>query len=104
MVYLGLVDTNRVQVGLATDDQARQEEAEFLARCGLWADRVAQQVIRAVERDAAQVVMGLDYRAIDLIVRLVPSWTLALIGRFDWRFPGTRSSAEFAAAADPARR
>jgi len=98
------VDTNLVRDSRATDDQARQEEAEFLARRGLPADRVARQVILAVERDAARVVVGLDYRAIDLLVRLAPSWTLALIRRFGPRFPGAGGSAESAAAADPAHR
>ncbi len=91
VVYPGPVDTNLV-------------EAEFLARRGLPTDRVARQVIRAVERDAARVVVGLDYRAIDLLVRLAPSWTLALIRRFGRRFPGAGGSAESAAAADPAHR
>ncbi len=99
VVYPGPVDTNLVRDGRATDDRARQEEAEFLARRGLPTDRVARQVIRAVERDAARVVVGLDYRAIDLLVRLAPSWTLALIRRFGRRFPGAGGSAESAAAA-----
>jgi hypothetical protein len=44
-----------VREGKATDDQARKEEAMFLAHRGLQADRVSRQVIRAVERDAARV-------------------------------------------------
>jgi short-subunit dehydrogenase len=104
VVYPGPVDTNLVRDGRAADDQARQEEAEFLARRGLSADRVARQVIRAVERDAARVVVGLDYRTIDLCVRLAPSWMLALISRFGQRFSGAGSSAESTAASDPARR
>ena len=104
VVYPGPVDTNLVRDGRATDDRARQEEAEFLARRGLPTDRVARQVIRAVERDAARVVVGLDYRAIDLLVRLAPSWTLALIRRFGRRSPGAGRAAESAAAADPAHR
>src|SRR5262245_25296724 len=104
VAYPGPVDTNLVRDGRATDDRAQQEEAEFLARRGLPADRVARQVIRAVERDAARVVVGLDYRAIDLLVRLAPSWGLSLIGRFGQRFPGAGSPTEPAAASDTARR
>jgi short-subunit dehydrogenase len=104
VVYPGPVDTNLVRDGRTTDDRARQEEAEFLARRGLPADRMARQVIRAVERDAARVVVGLDYRAIDLLVRLAPSWALALIGRFGQRFPGAGGSAEPSAPNDLARR
>jgi short-subunit dehydrogenase len=92
VVYPGPVNTNLVRDGRAINDQARQEEVEFLARRGLPVDRVARQIIRAIERDAARVVVGLDYRTIDLLVRLMPSWALALIGRFGRRFP--RSSAE----------
>lgn len=104
VVYPGPVDTNLVRDGRAIDDQARQEEAEFLARRGLSADRVARQVIRAVERDAARVVVGLDYRTIDLFVRLAPSWILALISRFGQRFPCAEGAAESAATSDSARR
>jgi short-subunit dehydrogenase len=101
VVYPGPVDTNLVRDGRATDDRARQEEAEFLVRRGIPADWVARQVIRAVERNVARVVVGLDYRAIDLLVRLAPSWALALIGRFSRRFPGAVRSAEPSAASDP---
>jgi short-subunit dehydrogenase len=86
VVYPGPVDTSLVRDGRATDEQARQEEAKFLAHRGIPAAWVARQVIRAVERNAARVVVGLEYRAIDLLVRLAPSWALALIGRFCRRF------------------
>lgn len=100
VVYPGPVDTNLVRDGRATDDRARHYEAEFLARRGLPPDRVARRVVRAVERDAARVVVGLDYRAIDLLVRLAPSWALALIGRFGRRFPEAGGPAEQGAAPD----
>src|SRR4030095_7482551 len=69
VVYPGPVDTTLVRDGRATDDQARQEEAELLVRRGIPADWVARQVIRAVERNVARVVVGLDYRAIHLLRR-----------------------------------
>jgi short-subunit dehydrogenase len=94
VVYPGPVDTNLVRDGWAPDDQARLQEVEFLARRGLPADLVARRVIRGVERGAARVVVGLEYRAIDLLVRLAPSWTLALIARYGRRFPGKRGRPE----------
>ena len=103
VVYPGPVDTNLVRDGRMTDERSRGREVGFLASRGLPADRVARRIIRAVERDAARVVVGLDYHSIDLLVRLAPSWALALIGRFGRRFPGGGGSAEPSAAADPAR-
>jgi short-subunit dehydrogenase len=87
VVYPGPVDTNLVRDGRATNEEARRREVEFLGRRGLPADRVARRVIRAVERNAPRVVVGLDYRAIDLLVRVAPSWSLSLIGRFAQRLP-----------------
>jgi short-subunit dehydrogenase len=98
VVYPGPVDTNLVRDGRFTDEQARGAEVAFLARRALPADLVARRVIRGVERDSARVVVGLDYRAIDLVVRLMPSWALWLAGRFGRRPFGGGGQAEPGAA------
>ena len=100
VVYPGPVDSNLVRDGRFTDERARSEEVAFLARRALPADLVARQIIRGIERNTARVVVGLDYRAIDLLVRLMPSWALSLIGRFG-RWPlGGGGKAEPGAAPD----
>lgn len=103
VVYPGAVDTNLVRDARLTDERSRAREVEFLARRAIPPDRVARRVVRGIERDAARVVVGFDYWAIDLVVRLAPSWALALIGRFGRGLPGSGGPAEPSAAADPAR-
>jgi short-subunit dehydrogenase len=85
VVYPGPVYTNIVHDGRVTDEQARDQEATFLAGRGSSPDRVARRIIRGVEANAARVVVGLDYRLIDLIVRLAPTWGPTLIGRLGRR-------------------
>ena len=48
-----------------------------------------EAVPSVANRDAARVVVGFDYRVIDVLVRLAPSWTLALVARFGRNFPPT---------------
>jgi len=82
VVYPGIVGTNLVLDGRATDAFAQREEAEFLARQGLSAERVAKRVVRGVERDTARIIVGFEYRLIDVLVRLAPSWAPSLLARF----------------------
>jgi short-subunit dehydrogenase len=100
VVYPGSVDSNLVRDARFTDERARGEEVAFLASRALPADLVARRIIRGIERNAARVVVGLDYRAIDLLVRLMPSWALSLIGRFGRRPLGGGGKAEPGAAPD----
>jgi short-subunit dehydrogenase len=92
VAYPGPVATNIVRDGRAADAAARDAEAAFLARRGVAAERVAAKILRGVERNAARVVVGFDYRAIDWLVRLAPTWTQWLVGRYGARFPGTKPS------------
>lgn len=41
------------------------------------------------------MLVGFDYRVIDLMVRLAPTWTLALIARFAHRFPRRNDSGPY---------
>lgn len=100
VAYPGPVDSNLVRDGRDTDERAREEEVAFLARRSLAPDLVARRIVRAIERNAARVVVGLDYRAIDLLARLMPSWAPSLLSRFGRRVRGRSSSAEPGAAAD----
>jgi hypothetical protein len=49
---------------------------------GLAPERVAAQVLRAVQRDRPRVVVGLDYHLVDVLVRLAPDWSLGQIARW----------------------
>jgi short-subunit dehydrogenase len=92
VVYPGPVDTNLVRDGRSADSDARTREVEFLARRGIPADHVAQRVIRAIVKNSPRAVVGFDYRAIDLLVRLAPNWSASLIGQFGPRFSWTDES------------
>jgi short-subunit dehydrogenase len=82
LVYPGPVDTNLVRDGRAADETQKAEETDFLARRAVPVGGGAARVVRGIERNAARVVVGTDYRLIDLAVRLAPSWAAALLARF----------------------
>ena len=86
VLYPGPVSTNIVRDGRVDDETAREREAAFLAKRGISPQRVSRAAMRGIERNAARVLVGLDYRIIDWIVRLAPSWSLALAARFGRRF------------------
>lgn len=73
VVYPGPVQTNILRNGRATSESQQQAEAEFLASRAIPAARVAQQVLRGIQRNAARVRLSLDYAAIDWLTRLSPA-------------------------------
>ena len=95
VVYPGPVDTNLIWDGLAVDDRQRADEVAFLAGRAIRPDRVAEKAVEAIERNTARVLVGRDYRLIDLAVRLAPSWTLGVLSRLGGlrRFGGSPAGA-----------
>jgi short-subunit dehydrogenase len=65
----------------------KARERAFLARRVIPPEQVAARVLRGIERNAPRVVVGRDYRMVDVIVRLAPSWSLERLGRPGRRFP-----------------
>jgi short-subunit dehydrogenase len=91
VLYPGPVDTNLVRDGRIEDERDRAPEVALLASRGLSPALVARRTIRAIERDAARVVIGRDYRALDLAARLSPAWTPALVSRVVLRLADRRA-------------
>jgi short-subunit dehydrogenase len=73
VVYPGPVQTNILRDGRAANDAQRQAETDFLSTRAIPATRVARQVVRGIQRNAARVRLSLDYAAIDWLTRLSPA-------------------------------
>jgi short-subunit dehydrogenase len=73
VVYPGPVQTNILRDGRAANEPQRQAEANFLSSRAIPAARVARQVVRGIQRDAARVRLSLDYAVIDWLTRLSPA-------------------------------
>ena len=70
-----------------TTDEAKRSEAAFLDRRGLSPERVAHQIVRAIEKNRARVLIGSDVLVVAITQRLSPNLTNRLIGRLQSRLP-----------------
>lgn len=87
LLFPGPVDTGLVRFGRAVDPVQREREAAFLARRAVAPERVAARCLRAVERNRSRVLVGLDYRVVDLLARLSPELALRVVGFLSRRMP-----------------
>lgn len=87
LLFPGPLDTGLIRDGRATDSAQRDEEAAFVAARAIPLERVVARTLRGIERNAARVVIGADYRLLDAAVRLSPTGTLAAVTRARRRFP-----------------
>jgi short-subunit dehydrogenase/flavin-dependent dehydrogenase len=105
VVYPGPVDTNLVRDGRCRDLGQRSREVSLLARRGLPPEDVARRIVRGIERRQRRVVIGRDYRLLDLALRLAPAGAQALVGRAVERAFGTMVPPQppepYAASPDP---
>ncbi len=85
--YPGPAHTALIRSARAVDPRKREVEAEFVASRGLSGERVAERILRGVERGNPRILIGRDARAIDLITRLLPVLTNTLVGKFKGRVP-----------------
>lgn len=86
-VYPGAVDTALVRNSRVTDEGKKKLEAHYLAERGRSPDDVARRIVRAVERNAARVLIGRETILIDLATRFFPRFANAMAGRFKGRVP-----------------
>ncbi len=86
-LFPGPVATALVRDGRAVSAAQRDAEAAFLARRAIAPRRVAMRCLDGVRRDRARVVVGVDYRALELAVRLAPQLTHAVVARMSKRLP-----------------
>jgi NAD(P)-dependent dehydrogenase (short-subunit alcohol dehydrogenase family) len=72
LLYPGPLNTSQVRNGISDSDRRRQLEVEFLTRRGLPLDRVARRCLDQLLRNPSRIVVGLDYRLLDMLARLSP--------------------------------
>ncbi|MGA3238268.1 MAG: SDR family oxidoreductase [Bryobacteraceae bacterium] len=72
LLYPGPLNTSLVRNGISDSDRRRQLEVEFLTRRGLPLDRVARRCLDQLLRNPSRIVVGLDYRLLDMLARLSP--------------------------------
>jgi short-subunit dehydrogenase len=87
LLFPGPVATNLVHNGRAVDPQQRQREARFLQSHSLSPARVARRCLAGVRRNRARVLVGFDYRLIDLVARCAPSLALSGVAALHRRLP-----------------
>lgn len=86
-VYPGPVHTNMMRNARAWDDAKKAAEARFLEERGIPMEKVVSRILRGIERNAARVLIGRETRAIDLMKRLCPDRTDALVARLQKHLP-----------------
>ncbi len=87
LLFPGPVDTQLIRRGHAVDPAQREREAAFLAGRALPAERVAARCLAGIRSDRARVLVGLDYRALDLLVRCSPVGAAAAVTALAKRMP-----------------
>jgi short-subunit dehydrogenase len=83
-VYPGPASTDIARNGRSWDPAKNEVEARFLQQRGIPLERIAAATARGIERNAARVLIGRETCAFDIMKRLFPAGTDALVGRF-WR-------------------
>src|SRR5207244_719315 len=73
LLYPGPLQTGIVSSGFCESEQRRQREEQLLKRRGLPVDRVARRCLDKLLNNPSRIVVGLDYRLLDLLARLSPS-------------------------------
>jgi short-subunit dehydrogenase len=72
VLYPGPLPTSLVHSGIADSAERREREETFLAKRGLPIDRVARRCLDELLTDPERIVIGLDYRLIDMLARISP--------------------------------
>ena len=81
------VATDIVRRGRAASAAQQEAEAQFLAGRGVPLERVARRALAGMRRNAARVVISVDYLVLDALVRVAPSLTQAVAARAARRLP-----------------
>jgi len=87
VLYPGPVATELIDRGRAVDEQQRTAEARFVADRAVPAARVGRKAVAALRRGPARVMISIDYRLIDWLVRTSPSLAQAVTARIARRMP-----------------
>lgn len=85
-VLPGAVATSLLETAQSYDQRASRRMAELMLAHGARPERVAARVVRAIERDEAEVVIGWDALLTTTAEALAPGLVAAALGRaFRWR-------------------
>jgi len=72
LLYPGPLNTSLVRNGISDSDQRRQREEQFLAKRGLSLERVVRRCLDELCANPGRIVVGLDYRLLDMLARWSP--------------------------------
>jgi short-subunit dehydrogenase len=72
-LYPGPLHTTIVRGGSADSEQQRMREERFLSNRGIPLDGVARRCLDQLLSNPSRIVIGFDYRCVDLLARLAPS-------------------------------
>jgi short-subunit dehydrogenase len=80
VLYPGPLHTSLVRSGVSDSAQRREREERFLIERGLSLERVAQRSLDRLVKNPSRIVIGVDYRSLDLLIRFSPRFA----GRVMW--------------------
>jgi NAD(P)-dependent dehydrogenase (short-subunit alcohol dehydrogenase family) len=72
LLYPGPLNTSLVRNGISDSEQRRQLEVKFLTQRGLPLERVARRCLDKLVTNPNRIVVGLDYRMMDMLARFSP--------------------------------
>jgi short-subunit dehydrogenase len=72
LLYPGPLHTGIVRSGVCDSEQRREREEQFLIRRGLNVERVARRSLDKLLHNPGRIVIGLDYRFLDMLARVSP--------------------------------
>ena len=72
LLYPGPLPTGLVRSGICDSEERRKREEQFLMRRGLRIERVARRCLDDLLTDPGRIVIGLDYRVMDMLARFSP--------------------------------
>jgi short-subunit dehydrogenase len=81
LLYPGPMHTSLVPRGICDSEQRRKLEDQFLTSRGLPLERVARQCLDELLTNPDRIVIGMDYRVLDLLARLSP-WLAGRVMKF----------------------
>lgn len=87
LLFPGPVATELVQRGRAASQPQKTAEAEFVASRAIPVERVVRRALNGMRRNASRVVVGMDYRLIDALVRISPAFAHAVATRASRTLP-----------------
>lgn len=85
--FLGPVKTDMLSRSRVSDESIRSHTHRYLQAKGISPEQAAAQIIRAVEQNRARALISAESKALDILIRIFPSWLPALLTRFPRLLP-----------------